>query len=1009
MKLSMKITCAMGMLFLCITLMGYVSMQRLYDINNVYGDAAQTGFPLTVSAQKLVILLSEYRRNEINHVLNAESGNMQRAGNRMSDLRDSIEETLSMYMKHARNEARQAQGRELERLWKEYSQTSRRVQELSRDGAVKPAARLLNSRSSDQYDTLSMVAGKLAAANALFSENALRNGDVLYARATLQLLGMIVGILLLVIGTTMFLLRTVMRTLGTEPANLCNFALRVANGDLDVAPDEKATGVYADVLRMVSVLRKQNLLQEALIANVPGAVMRMVNDTFFTINFSSDGLQHMLGYSNDEVAVLFDNHFVNMIVPEDRFPCMQRMREQLVSRCDYEVEYRARHKEGHDVWVLDRGRLVTEENEVGVVYSVLIDVSEVKVAQRKIQIQEERIRTVLTVSNDMVWESDAKKLFRFIKGSAIWLHEYGTYPKNYEEALERAISLCHPDDVAHFRHTLSSQNIIESQKDGIPSLRLEYRTANFRTGHYTWYQTTVVPFLDKNGTIDRIMSCTININDRKSREIKILISAQRDPLTNLYNKGFTEEEITRFLHEEGSGKQHALFIIDVDNFKAVNDNLGHLFGDGVLSDIAGTLVKLFNPRDLVGRIGGDEFMVLMKDLSDDVDVITRKGKDVSDGLCRAYGGNSEYVISGSVGIARFPAHGTTYVDLYKHADVALYEAKRQGKRCACLYTPEMEASAHLSLAPARALTDMARRADRASFNDNVMIYIFELLYEARDVGNVVNIALGMIGKHYHVSRAYVFQNDPGNDSFSNTHEWCAEGIVSEKDNLQNLPFFATGNYLASFTRDGVYYCEDVSKLEPSARDLLERQGIKSMLHLAIYDQGTFRGCVGFDDCNGNRKWTRDEVSTLSVLAKILGLYLLKDSVSRQLEDAYTNITTILDSMDVFAYVCDEDTYKLLYVNAKTRAAFPDTVLGTTCHSAFFGGKTEPCVPCPRRELPLSADGTCPLFSEQCSMTIHNPVLDVWTRTSASRIPWSNGKPAVLLTCVDVTDYKLGRA
>lgn len=988
----------MGILFVSIAIVCTYGINRLYSVNEVYGEAARVGFPLTITAQKLVILLSEYRRNEVNHALNDDMDSKRRTGNRMRDLQEAIEESLVDYSRYAQSPMRAAQAREMERMWTDYAHTSTSVRQLSIMQNNRDAVLLLNTRSSDQYDTLASLLDKVVASNAQFSEQALRGGGELYDKARIQLLWLMLCILLLETGIAVYLVRSVVRTLGTDPDRLGAIAREVAQGNLTADTTEVASGVLADILRMVASLRHHDNMLQALTSNIPGAVLRSHYDDLLTLTYTSDGFSELVGYTRDEVNALFDNHFSAMIASEDRAPCMQTRRNHLQASDTYEMEYRLVHKDGHDVWVLDRGRVVPDEHGQGIRYSVLIDISELKRAQSKLLMQEERLRTVLSVSNDMVWEADTNKLFRFIKGADTWLQVYGDYPKNYIEALDLALVRIHPEDAGPFCEAFRFENLIEHLRQGISSIRFEHRVVNSRTGVITWFQSIVVPFTDVTGEVERIVVCVTDINDRKIHESKILHSAQRDTLTGLFNKGCTEAEISQILNADPERvAQHALFIIDVDNFKAVNDNLGHLFGDAVLTDIATNLTHVFHSSAVVGRIGGDEFMVLLCDVAEQTD-IEAKAQELIKSMRRTLNGeNCAYTVSGSVGIAKYPNDGTTYRELYKNADAALYLAKHRGKGQACFFAQTLDGEMIPVPTERAGLTDFTSRAEAASFKDNVMAYIFELLYEARDVNTVVNIALGMIGKHYDVSRAYVLLNSPDNTQCSIAFEWCNTGIASEKENLQNIPYSACGNYFESYTQDGIFHCEDITQLDTTLAELLSGQGIRSMLHLAIYDSGIFRGCVGFDDCVGNRLWTRDEKATLSMLAKILGLFLFKSIMSQQLEEAYTNFANILDAMDAYAYVCDEETYALLYINAKTQAIAPVTELGMPCYTAFFGGRTTPCPLCPRANM---GAGDSP-----CSLVIHNDTLGVWTRATASRIPWSGSRGAVLISCVDITECK----
>lgn len=120
-------------------------------------------------------------------------------------------------------------------------------------------------------------------------------------------------------------------------------------------------------------------------------------------------------------------------------------------------------------------------------------------------------------------------------------------------------------------------------------------------------------------------------------------------------------------------------MIDVDDFKQVNDTFGHISGDRVLREVTRKISGIFRESDVVGRIGGDEFVVLMKNIQD-TEVVTRKAQEIIRIFesCRV-GVQKKYCISGSIGIALFPENGTTYKELLGKADQALYFAKAHGK------------------------------------------------------------------------------------------------------------------------------------------------------------------------------------------------------------------------------------------------------------------------------------------------------------------------------------------
>lgn len=166
--------------------------------------------------------------------------------------------------------------------------------------------------------------------------------------------------------------------------------------------------------------------------------------------------------------------------------------------------------------------------------------------------------------------------------------------------------------------------------------------------------------------------------------------ADTDLLTDLNNKMATERKIREYM-EEYPDKQGVLFVLDVDNFKKINDTMGHAFGDEVLRSLAVRLQSMFRATDVVGRTGGDEFMVFLKDIRE-IGMIEREGRKIEQFFHQfEVGEYVKYSVTASVGAAVFPGDGKTFEELYKAADNALYVSKKHGKNQLSFYKkPENE-------------------------------------------------------------------------------------------------------------------------------------------------------------------------------------------------------------------------------------------------------------------------------------------------------------------------------
>ena len=169
----------------------------------------------------------------------------------------------------------------------------------------------------------------------------------------------------------------------------------------------------------------------------------------------------------------------------------------------------------------------------------------------------------------------------------------------------------------------------------------------------------------------------IRKNRQKTEEI--LRSARTDELTQVYNRKYAESYTERILNENHGERQSAFFIMDVDKFKEVNNVYGHTVGDAVLHTFGELLNRQFRENDIVGRIGGDEFTVLMWNVSSREAVRSKAEKLLEETKKLAFAEMDGKGITISIGIALYPEHGNTYMELYRIADQALYETKRGGR------------------------------------------------------------------------------------------------------------------------------------------------------------------------------------------------------------------------------------------------------------------------------------------------------------------------------------------
>lgn len=201
------------------------------------------------------------------------------------------------------------------------------------------------------------------------------------------------------------------------------------------------------------------------------------------------------------------------------------------------------------------------------------------------------------------------------------------------------------------------------------------RTLSDGTKHWIY---NVVRFISdaENGHLCVMLSAQ-NIDHQKLEEEQLIRSAKMDAMTKLLNRETTMEMIQKTLTEQAD-RMHALFMIDADNFKKLNDTYGHQTGDAFLVRFAKELKNCFDDDGIAGRIGGDEFFALIPDVPD-VETVQIRAEELLTNLRKVCSEFADLQVSASIGIGLYPTNGRSIGQLYAYADKAMYQAKRKGK------------------------------------------------------------------------------------------------------------------------------------------------------------------------------------------------------------------------------------------------------------------------------------------------------------------------------------------
>lgn len=436
-----------------------------------------------------------------------------------------------------------------------------------------------------------------------------------------------------------------------------------------------------------------------------------------------------------------------------------------------------------------------------------------------------------------------------------------------ENARENLLNarLIHPQDRIEFRNHVNRMLTMRTQRTA-PYQDYTFDCRIYTTGrYYIWIRVNYRAHF-YYGVAFRVVGSIRNVDSVHKEQARLKNEIEHDPMTGLYSKTHAPYLVNQIVSDES--KMNALLAIDLDNFKNVNDKLGHLIGDAVIMDMAMNLRTTFRKCDILGHIGGDEFMVLMKDIKSPA-IAMQKCQKLRDLLRRTYKHENEEVsVSSSIGVAFSPMHGTDYKTLFENADAALFESKRHGKDTQTVYSKEFKNQKHLAKEDVELPIQNFRK-----MLTNPMEYIFQMVYNAKDTSLSVELLLQIFAKYFKVHRAYVYWHVDGPYWPRILFDYV-RGDFKRTEVAHDPSVRLQIRRRYRNTKNGRFSeCSDTSKLTDRARKEFERRGIHSYIECAVMDGDKFIGCVGFDDCKKARIWTKEEHEILFAFAEIMRRFL----------------------------------------------------------------------------------------------------------------------------------------
>ena len=690
-----------------------------------------------------------------------------------------------------------------------------------------------------------------------------------------------------------------------------------------------------------STNRELSLLHDSM----PGGIVRYVREgSEWKIRSTNERFYELIGKTKEIFEKEFNNNILNILSTPLSEEKRNDYAKKIMNEEAFESELRLEMDDGSTRWICLSVDYVTGEEETKEIVAILSDITDIKMADQELYINKEQFDIVKKLTSVIFFEWDIKT--GRISHSDNFLDSFDPLSSydNFPYCLEGYEAFSQED----------AQDIISSFEratEGLKESSFEVRAVN-KFGDTLWYKVSMSLIADETGNPIKVVGILSDIDEQKRKLLTAEESAMKDPLTQLFNKVSTRDLIESYI--SGREGQGAFMMLDIDNFKRVNDTLGHLYGDAVLSELAHTLKSLFRDSDIIGRIGGDEFVVFMANTSDTA-VIRSKAEKILNAFKRSFRkeGN-EYGISCSIGISLYPSDGTTYEKLMQKADLSLYFSKSSGKNQYTIYTNSICESDLPKDRVTGEMTEINQRQGlvQKNFRENVAEYILKLFSQYENVDTAVPILLEFVGNSFKMGRMDVSVFPEDETYYEILYEWCDEGVPPLKREGKRFPADEWSSIKAQLDENNILLCEDTGKGIPDylENDHMKVRGVKSTMLCYIVEGGKRKAVLAFEYFKEKHIFTKEEKDTIRTISDTISLFVLRARERALYSEKISqmkNWEVMLDETDDVVYVSDADNYDLLYLN-KAGRELPwikgRDFKGSKCHD-FFYGNDQPCSFC----------------------------------------------------------------
>lgn len=410
---------------------------------------------------------------------------------------------------------------------------------------------------------------------------------------------------------------------------------------------------------------------DTLVNNLEGMAYRCLPDQRWTMLFVSQGCRELTGYAPEELLEEDGVSWADLTFVEDRERVRVEITAAIAAGRRFHVEYRIETATGAIQWVADRGIGVADEHGQAVIEGFIEDVSARHRALDALANAELRYRNIFEHASEGIFQTSADGRYLAANPALARIYGYAT-----PEQLIADLS-----DIKHQLYVLPLRREDFRREMDAHGVVSNFESEVFlRDGSKIWISENARVVRDADGEFVCYEGTVQDITERRRYQEQLERQANYDLLTGLPNRNLLRDRIEQaIVRAERLGYFLVLVFIDLDNFKFVNDTLGHVAGDELLVEVAQRLRACLRGSDTVARQGGDEFVLVLNDhyrVNSIISLLERLLIEVGRSISLS---GREFQIGASLGVSVYPQDGDNAETLLKHADVAMYAAKSRGR------------------------------------------------------------------------------------------------------------------------------------------------------------------------------------------------------------------------------------------------------------------------------------------------------------------------------------------